>query len=199
MEKKKVVFIGVLIANISFYVLLIHAIINVIILKNTNPEYFYGLKRGYTSAVITFIFYNDYAFNNPNVFNQIFYYIMCLVGLFTGIFYYYNFDRVKGGHIIGVRPKAYYDSKNNLVKSKEDFLYERMGLITIALVVFYVSAICLIGIPWWFSLQNIIKKNKFLNRKTVWSLRLALIIFVFAFIVVGGFYTAFTFKYYGHF
>ena len=197
MNKNKIMTILIIVANVSFFVLLINAIIQIIFLTKTHPEYFYEMGYGYPGAVVCYMLYNNVVLDSVDVFNEVFKYIMYISGLTGGVFYYVFFKRVENKYIVDVSTKSYYDIKTKTIKTEEKFVYHKEGIALIPIIAFYICTVCVVGIPWWIYIN---KSNKESQRQVrLWIIRSIFIAFIFTFILVFGGFSCFDMNVYGRF
>ena len=198
MNKFKVLTATIVIANLSFILLLIHAIIKIIFLTQTNPEYFIDMGYGYPGAVVCYMLYNNVVFEKVDVLNEIIKYIMYASGVFSGVLYYFFFKRVENKNIESVSARSFYDIKTGTVKTEDKFEYKKEGLLLLSLIlIFYISLICIVGIPWWIRKNKVEQRSQYAFR--TWVIRGLFIAFVFVFIFIFGSFSCFDMTAYGRF
>lgn len=197
MSKNKIMTTLIIVANLSFLVLLINAIIKIVFLTQSHPEYFNEMGYGYPGAVVCYMLYNGVVLENVDIFNEIIKYTMYLSGLVGGIYYYVFFKRVENKNIVGVSAKSSYDVKTGTIKTEEKYEYHKEGIALIPIIAFYICVICVVGIPWWIYINKSKKGSQYAFYN--WIIRSLFMAFIFVFILVCGSFSCFDMNVYGRF
>lgn len=203
MNKKKLALILASISNITFFIALINAIINIVILSNSSPEMFSNFKYyligdTYVSVVFGYIFYNSIILDNIDVLNELLKVVFIVFSVLAGVLYYNYVIRIKSENVVSTYSKSYYDSISKTIKTKEDYEYKSEKFITTAIIIFYYSCLFfVIGIPWLLITNKL--KGKKLNVRLIWALRILFILFIFRYLIIGALFRTLNFYIKGYF